>query len=539
MRDWHFYILRCADGSLYSGITTDLERRVREHNAGAAGARYTRGRRPVSLAYSERLPDRAQALRREHAVKQLDRAAKLQLLADATPLPDHLHLPDHNAMSFATLGLIEPLQRALAELEHRTPTPIQRQAIPVVLAGRDLIAAAQTGSGKTASFALPLLQKLDAGTPASSNCIRALVLTPTRELAQQVADNLKTYGRHLSLRITVAYGGTSLNPQMMALRRGADILVATPGRLLDLREKNAVKFHELQLLVLDEADRMLDMGFSRELQEILTLLPRRRQTLLFSATFSDAIRELAAGLLHKPQQIDASPRNTTVGTVKQWLIPVDKQRKLELFCHLLRKRHWPQVLVFAKTRKRVDELVTSLKFQNISTDAIHGDITQAARLAALKRFQAGAVRVLVATDVAARGLDISALPLVVNLDLPVDAEGYVHRVGRTARAGAAGEAISLVCADEAVQLNAIETLIGKLLQRREIQGFEPKHAVPVTGPNRRPPSPKTIKKAANKTGAKKKRVRAAKGATTGTQKSGAKPGPGKAARARKPRDAPA
>ena len=538
MSDWYFYILRCADGSLYSGITTDIERRVREHNQGTAGARYTRGRRPVRLAYSERLPDRAQALRREYAVKQLDRAAKLQLLANATTQPDDLHLPDNDDMSFATLGLIEPLQRALTELEHHTPTPIQRQAIPPVLAGRDLIAAAQTGSGKTASFALPLLQKLSAGTPASSNCIRALVLTPTRELAQQVADNLKTYGRHLSLRITVAYGGTSLNPQMMALRRGADILVATPGRLLDLREKNAVKFHELQMLVLDEADRMLDMGFSRELQEILTLLPRRRQTLLFSATFSDAIRELAAGLLDKPQQIDASPRNTTVGTVKQWLIPVDKQRKLELFCHLLRKRHWPQVLVFAKTRKRVDELVTSLKFQNISTDAIHGDITQAARLAALRRFQAGTVRVLVATDVAARGLDISALPLVVNLDLPVDAEGYVHRVGRTARAGAAGEAISLVCADEAVQLNAIETLIGKLLQRREIQGFEPKHAVPVTGPNKRPPSLKTIKNTANKTGAKKKRVRAAKGAPAGKKKSAGKPGPGKAAAARKPRKAP-
>ncbi|MGB5097497.1 MAG: DEAD/DEAH box helicase, partial [Porticoccaceae bacterium] len=446
MSDWYFYLLRCADGSLYSGITTDIERRVREHNQGTAGARYTRGRRPVSLAYSERLPDRAQALRREYAVKRLDRAAKLQLLANATSLPDDLYLPDNDDMSFATLGLIEPLQRALAELEHRTPTPIQRQAIPPVLAGRDLIAAAQTGSGKTASFALPLLQKLSAGTPASSNCIRALVLVPTRELAQQVADNLKTYGRHLSLRITVAYGGTSLNPQMMALRRGAEILVATPGRLLDLCEKNAVKFHELHMLVLDEADRMLDMGFRRELEEILTLLPRRRQTLLFSATFSDAIRELAAGLLDKPQQIDASPRNTTVGTVKQWLIPVDKQRKLELFCHLLRKRHWPRVLVFAKTRKRVDELVTSLKFQNIGTDAIHGDITQAARLAALRRFQAGTVRVLVATDVAARGLDISALPLVVNLDLPVDPEGYVHRVGRTARAGAAGEAISLVCA---------------------------------------------------------------------------------------------
>lgn len=420
-------------------------------------------------------------------------------------------------MNFAALGLIEPLLRALDELNHKTPTPVQRQVIPAVFAGRDIIAAARTGTGKTASFALPLLQKLNGGPAADANCVRALLLAPTRELAQQTADNLKAYGRYLTLRINVAYGGTSLNPQMMALRRGADILVATPGRLLDLREKNAIRFSQLQILVLDEADRMLDMGFSQELDQILTLLPKRRQTLLFSATYTDPIRELADRLLHRPQQIDIGPRGSTVATVKQWLIPVDKQRKLELFCYLLRKRNWTQLLVFAKTRKRVDELVTSLKFQNITTDAIHGDIPQPRRLAALKRFKAGEVRVLVATDVAARGLDISGLPLVVNLDLPLSAEGYVHRIGRTARAGMTGEAISLICADEATQLNAIETLIGKALPRHEIHGFAPKHQVPATAPNKRPPGRKEINRA-KPNGTKKKRIKAPKNATGNKKK---------------------
>ncbi|MBK7729720.1 MAG: DEAD/DEAH box helicase [Gammaproteobacteria bacterium] len=408
-------------------------------------------------------------------------------------------------MNFPDLGLIDPLLRALVELDHQAPTPIQAQAIPLVLAGRDLIAAAQTGTGKTASFALPLLQRLSDGTPPAANCVRALVLTPTRELAQQVSDKLRDYGRHLPLRITVAYGGVSLNPQMMALRRGADILVATPGRLLDLHAKNALKLGQLQVLVLDEADRMLDLGFSRELNQILALLPRRRQTLLFSATFSEAIRELATRLLHNPREIDASPRNSTVAEVKQWLIPVDKQRKLELFCHLLRQRRWPRVLVFARTRKRVNELVTSLKFSEVSSDAIHGDIPQSARLAALRRFNAGEIRVLVATDVAARGLDISALPLVVNLDLPPGPEGYIHRIGRTARAGRSGEAISLVCADEAPLLAAIETLTGKVLPRREIQGFEPRHRVPATGPGKRPPKARDAKGASSKPVERKKK----------------------------------
>jgi ATP-dependent RNA helicase RhlE len=413
-------------------------------------------------------------------------------------------------MQFKDLGLIAPLLQALHELGHTTPTPIQVKGIPAVLAGRDLIAAAQTGTGKTGSFALPLLQKLGELPPPEPNSISALVLTPTRELAQQVADDLRDYGRRLPVRVLVAYGGVSLNPQMMALRRGADILVATPGRLLDLHGKNALRLGQLQVLVLDEADRMLDMGFSRELEQILALLPRRRQTLLFSATFSDPVRALATGLLHHPLEVDASPRNTTVASVKQRVIPVDKQRKLELFCHLLRRQRWPQVLVFAKTRKRVDELVTSLQYQEVSTAAIHGDIPQHARLAALRRFNAGQVRVLVATDVAARGLDIEALPLVVNLDLPIAPEGYVHRIGRTGRAGQAGEAISLVCADEATQLAAIEALIGKMLARREVEGFEPKHRVPATGPNKRPPPVVDAKPSTPRAGKKKKKAPAGK-----------------------------
>ena len=428
-------------------------------------------------------------------------------------------------MQFKDLGLIDPLLQALGELKHTTPTPIQAKAIPAVLAGRDLIAAAQTGTGKTGSFALPLLQKLGELPPPEPNSISALVLTPTRELAQQVADDLRDYGRRLPVRVIVAYGGVSLNPQMMALRRGADILVATPGRLLDLHGKNALRLGQLRVLVLDEADRMLDMGFSRELDQILALLPRRRQTLLFSATFSDPIRALATGLLHHPLEVDASPRNTAVASVRQRVIPVDKQRKLELFCHLLRRQRWPQVLVFAKTRKRVDELVTSLQYQEVSTAAIHGDIPQHARLAALKRFNAGQVRVLVATDVAARGLDIEALPLVVNLDLPVAPEGYVHRIGRTGRAGQEGEAISLVCADEATQLAAIESLIGKMLPRREIDGFEPKHRVPATGPNKRPPPAADAKPAKPRAGKKKKNAAAGKPKSRGAKpRAAGKPG---------------
>jgi len=387
-------------------------------------------------------------------------------------------------MTFSSLGLINPLLQALDALGYTLPTPVQAQAIPAVLAGRDLMVAAQTGTGKTAGFALPLLQRLStAGAPVGSNAVRALVLVPTRELAEQVHESFRAYGRHLPLRTHVAYGGVSINPQMMKLRKGLDLLIATPGRLLDLYGKNAVKFTQLQALVLDEADRLLDLGFSRELDALIAAFPKRRQTLLFSATYSDPIRALATSLLRDPLTIDVSPRNSTVKSIKQWLIPVDKKRKSELFCHLLKKNGWGQVLVFVKTRKGVEQLVETLLAQGIRADAIHGDKPQPARLRALERFKADEVQVLVATDVAARGLDIDDLPLVVNFDLPIVAEDYIHRTGRTGRtgrAGASGEAISLVSADEVQQLAAIETLTRQILTRNDEQGFEPEHRVPMT-----------------------------------------------------------
>ncbi len=384
-------------------------------------------------------------------------------------------------MTFAALSLIEPLLRTLERMAYVSPTPVQTQAIPAVLAGRDLMAAAQTGTGKTAGFALPLLQRL-AGEIATvnANSVRILVLVPTRELAEQVHSSFREYGENLTVSTYAAYGGVSINPQMMKLRKGVDVLVATPGRLLDLYRQNAVKFSQVQTLVLDEADRMLDLGFSNELNAVFAALPKRRQTLLFSATFSDEIRAMAGKLLNNPLSIDISPRNTTVQRIKQWVIPVDKKRKTELFCHLLKVNRWGQVLVFVKTRKGVEQLVQTLQAKKVSADSIHGDKPQASRLQALESFKAGEVKILVATDVAARGLDIDDLPLVVNFDLPIVAEDYIHRIGRTGRAGADGEAISLVCADEVNMLAAIETLTKQTLVREEEPGFEPEHRVPMT-----------------------------------------------------------
>ena len=384
-------------------------------------------------------------------------------------------------MTFASLGLAPALLQALDGLGYQTPTPVQAQAIPAVLAGRDLMAAAQTGTGKTAGFALPILQRLsEADDKVAANAIRCLVLVPTRELAEQVHASFRQYGEHLPVSTYAAYGGVSINPQMMRLRRGVDVLVATPGRLLDLFRQNAIKFKELHTLVLDEADRMLDLGFAQELSAVFAALPKQRQTLLFSATFSDEIRSLAKGRLRDPLSIEVSPRNSTVKAVKQWVVPVDKKRKPELFLRLLKDRKWGQVLVFVKTRKGVDELVATLLTKKIKADAIHGDKAQAARQRALDSFKAGEVQILVATDVAARGLDIDDLPQVVNFDLPIVAEDYIHRIGRTGRAGASGEAISLVCADEAPLLAAIETLTKQTLSRDEEPGFEPDHRVPMT-----------------------------------------------------------
>ena len=383
-------------------------------------------------------------------------------------------------MSFASLGLIDQIVRTLDALAYHTPTAVQEQAIPAVLAGRDVMAAAQTGTGKTAGFTLPILQRLAKSGTVGSNAVRALILVPTRELAEQVHESVRTYAEGLPLRTMVAYGGVSINPQMMALRKGVDVMVATPGRLLDLQRQNAVRFNEVKTLVLDEADRMLDLGFARELDGLMKLLPKKRQTLLFSATFSDQIRALSNQMLRDPVRIEASPRNTTVAAVKQWIIPVDKKRKPELFVHLLERHDWTQVLAFARTRKGVDELVSLLEAKRITADSIHGDKPQPARLRALERFKAGEVRVLVATDVAARGIDIDDLPAVINVDLPIVAEDYVHRTGRTGRAGATGEAVSLVCADEVEQLAAIEVLTRQALERVEEPGFAPDHRVPMT-----------------------------------------------------------
>ncbi|MDM5177024.1 DEAD/DEAH box helicase [Massilia sp. DJPM01] len=383
-------------------------------------------------------------------------------------------------MSFDSLGLIDPLVRTLDALGYSTPTPVQAQAIPAVLAGRDMMAAAQTGTGKTAGFALPLLQRLTLQGQVGANAVRVLVLVPTRELAEQVHESFRAYGAGLPLRTHVAYGGVSINPQMMKLRKGLDVLVATPGRLLDLYRQNALKFDQLETLVLDEADRMLDLGFSRELDAVFAALPKKRQTLLFSATFSDEIRALAGKLLIDPLSIEVSPRNSTVKRIRQWVVPVDKKRKPELFLYLLKKHRWGQVLVFVKTRKGVDQLVETLQAQGIAADSIHGDKPQPARLRALDRFKAGEAKILVATDVAARGLDIDDLPQVVNFDLPIVAEDYIHRTGRTGRAGASGEAVSLVCADEVDLLAAIEILTKQTLERIEEPGFSPEHRVPLT-----------------------------------------------------------
>jgi superfamily II DNA/RNA helicase len=401
-------------------------------------------------------------------------------------------------MSFSSLGLIDQITRTLETLGYTTPTPVQSQAIPAVLAGRDVMAAAQTGTGKTAGFALPILQRLTMeGTGLIPNAARALVLVPTRELAEQVHDSFQAYGAGLPLRTMVAYGGVSINPQMMRLRKGVDLLVATPGRLLDLQRQNALKLNGVAMLVLDEADRMLDLGFSRELDQVFAALPKARQTLLFSATFSDPIRLLADKLLRDPVSIETAPRNTTVKAIKQWAVPVDKKRKPELFLHLLKQHGWGQVLAFVKTRRGVDELVELLAAKRIDADSIHGDKPQPARLRALDRFKAGEVRILVATDVAARGLDIDDLPVVVNVDLPIVAEDYVHRTGRTGRAGASGEAVSLVCADEVNQLAAIEQLTGQTLQRVEEPGFAPDHRVPETNASgqvvKKPKKPKKPK----------------------------------------------
>ena len=397
-------------------------------------------------------------------------------------------------MSFASLGLSLPILRAVEEKGYKTPSPIQAQAIPAVLQGKDVMAAAQTGTGKTAGFTLPLLELLSKGSKAKGNQARALVLAPTRELAIQVGDSVRAYSEHLPLTSTVVYGGVKINPQMMRLRRGTDILVATPGRLLDLYNQRAVNFKQLEALVLDEADRMLDMGFIHDIRKIISLLPRQRQNLMFSATFSDDIRELAKTIVRDPVEISVTPRNAAAKTVKQWIVPVDKKKKPALLLKLITSHRWEQVLVFSKTKHGANRLVRYLDGYGIQAAAIHGNKSQGARTKALTAFKSGELRVLVATDIAARGLDIDQLPQVVNFDLPQVAEDYVHRIGRTGRAGATGTAISLVAADEFKLLSDIERLTKKLLERREVDGFEPVHALPESRLDLRPVKPKKPKK---------------------------------------------
>ncbi len=376
-------------------------------------------------------------------------------------------------MSFAELGLSEAIVRAVTENGYTQPTPIQAQAIPAVLKGGDLMAGAQTGTGKTAGFTLPMLQRLSGGPRPAARTVRALVLTPTRELAAQVEESVRTYGKYLKLSSAVIFGGVNINPQIQRLERGIDILVATPGRLLDLLQQGAVDLKHVEILVLDEADRMLDMGFIRDIRRVLAALPPKRQNLLFSATFSDEIKALADGLLNNPAMIEVARRNSTVEVISQKIHPVDRDKKHLLLTHLIKERNWFQVLVFTRTKHGANKLVEQLGKADVSAMAIHGNKSQAARTRALAEFKSAELQVLVATDIAARGIDIDQLPHVVNYDLPNVPEDYVHRIGRTGRAGATGEAVSLVCVDENGLLRDIERFIKREVPREVIAGFEP------------------------------------------------------------------
>ncbi|MCB9185610.1 MAG: DEAD/DEAH box helicase [Flavobacteriales bacterium] len=396
-------------------------------------------------------------------------------------------------MSFKDLGLAEPLLRAINDKGYETPSPIQEKCIPVVLEGKDVLASAQTGTGKTAGFSLPMLQLLSQEREKHNRPVRALILTPTRELAAQIGEELKDYSRYLHLRYTVIFGGVNQNPQVRAIKQGVDILVATPGRLLDLHTQNLLRLDNVEILVLDEADRMLDMGFQRDLNRIVDILPHKRQNLLFSATFSKEIKKLAQTYLTHPVSLSATPENTTVEKIEQRVIRVDKDRKTALTIKLIAEGDWQQVLIFTRTKHGANRLSQKLEKAKITSAAIHGNKTQNARTSALAGFKSGRIRVLVATDIAARGLDIPLLPHVINYELPNVPEDYVHRIGRTGRAGASGEAISLVGGDEVDYLTGIEKLLGEKLTRQIILGFEPQD--PETAPikkqqEQRPPRDK-------------------------------------------------
>jgi len=379
--------------------------------------------------------------------------------------------------TFADLGLLPELLKAVEEQGYTVPTPIQAQAIPVVMAGRDMMGGAQTGTGKTAAFTLPILQRLapHASTSASParHPVRSLVLTPTRELAAQVEESVRTYSKYVPLRITVVFGGIAMEPQTEALRRGVEILVATPGRLLDHVQQKMVNLSQVEVFVLDEADRMLDMGFIPDVKRIISLLPPKRQNLLFSATFPDEIRKLCASLLSDPVTVQVAPKHATADMVSHQVYPVARERKRDLLVHLIRSRDMRQVLVFCATRLGANRLAYQLNREGVHAAAIHGDKTQAERIEALEAFKAGKVGVLVATDVAARGLDIEDLPYVINFELPNTPDDYVHRIGRTGRAGKSGEAVSLVSPDEHEKLADIEKTIRKQIPREIVAGFGP------------------------------------------------------------------
>ena len=375
--------------------------------------------------------------------------------------------------SFQLLGLSDELLRAIADQGYDQATPVQEQAIPIVLDGHDVLAGAQTGTGKTAGFVLPMLQRLmDGHRRGQRPVVRALILVPTRELAAQVQASVQTYGRYLPLKSTVIFGGVNINPQISQLRQGVDIVVATPGRLLDHMGQGTIRLDQVETLVLDEADRMLDMGFIRDIKKVLQVLPAKRQNLLFSATFSDEIRNLASDLLRRPKEVQVARRNTTAEMVTQVVHPVDSARKRDLLSYLICGQKWQQVLVFTRTKHGANRLAEQLNKDDLKSSAIHGNKSQAARTRALAEFKSGKVRVLVATDIAARGLDIDQLPHVVNFELPNVPEDYVHRIGRTGRAGKGGHAVSLVCIDEIKMLRDIENLLGRSLEKVTVPTFE-------------------------------------------------------------------
>ncbi len=397
-------------------------------------------------------------------------------------------------MSFDSLYLAPELLSTLKQAGYDKPTPIQMLAIPAMQRGTDILASAQTGTGKTASFALPILNQLDTRKKLKANIALNLVLLPTRELAVQVHEQFKIYGANLKLKTCLAYGGVSINPQMISMKNGVHVLIATPGRLLDLIERNCVSLEYLQTLVLDEADRMLDLGFYDDLQQLVSLMPAKRQTVMFSATFSPDIRALARDMLHNPKEIDITPKQTSAKGVAQWLYPVDKKRKHDLFVDLVKSHSIDQCLAFCKTKRSADLLCTLLNRNKLTSVALHGDKSQAQRTTALQQFKDKKADILVATDLAARGIDIDGLPYVVNVDLPKIAEDYVHRIGRTGRAGKQGIAISIVAADEFDELTKIEQILGRHLERRLYDGFEPNHDLPQAKAIRlTPKKPKKLK----------------------------------------------